>query len=182
MEEIKIMDTENNFKQILIHLGEDPEREGLKETPKRYIKFLEEFLSPPEYTFTTFDSEGYDEMIIESEISFQSLCEHHCAPFFGIGTIAYVPNKKIVGLSKLARCLESFSRRLQNQERITMQVADFINKHLEPRGVAVILKARHTCIEMRGVRKSGVWTTTSCLKGCFKEDLNCRNEFLQLAK
>jgi GTP cyclohydrolase I len=176
------MDIKNNFKQILIHLGEDPEREGLKETPKRYIKFLEEFLSPPEYTFTTFDSEGYDEMIIESEIPFQSLCEHHCAPFWGTGAIAYVPNKKIVGLSKLARCLESFSRRLQNQERITMQVANFINEHLEPKGVAVLLKARHTCMEMRGVRKSGVWTTTSCLKGCFKEDLNCRNEFLQLVK
>jgi GTP cyclohydrolase I len=176
------MDTENNFKQILIHLGENPEREGLKETPKRYIKFLEEFLSPPEYTFTTFDSEGYDEMIIESEIPFQSLCEHHCAPFWGTGAIAYIPNKKIVGLSKLARCLESFSRRLQNQERITMQVANFVNEHLEPKGVAVLLKARHTCMEMRGVRKSGVWTTTSCLKGCFKEDLNCRNEFLQLVK
>lgn len=176
------MDIENNFKQILTHLGENPEREGLKETPKRYIKFLEEFLSPPEYTFTTFDSEGYDEMIIESEIPFQSLCEHHCAPFWGVGAIAYVPNKKIVGLSKLARCLESFSRRLQNQERITMQVADFINENLEPKGVAVLLKARHSCMEMRGVRKSGVWTTTSCLKGCFKEDLNCRNEFLQLVK
>lgn len=176
------MDIENNFKQILTHLGENPEREGLKETPKRYIKFLEEFLSPPEYTFTVFDSEGYDEMIIESEIPFQSLCEHHCSPFWGVGAIAYVPNKKIVGLSKLARCLESFSRRLQNQERITMQVADFINEHLEPKGVAVLLKARHTCMEMRGVRKGGVWTTTSCLKGCFREDLNCRNEFLQLVK
>lgn len=176
------MDIENNFKQILVHLGENPEREGLKETPKRYIKFLEEFLSPPEYNFTTFDSEGYDEMIIESEIQFQSLCEHHCAPFWGFGAIAYVPNNKIVGLSKLARCLESFSRRFQNQERITMQVADFINEHLEPKGVAVLLKARHTCMEMRGVKKSGVWTTTSCLKGCFKDDLNCRNEFLQLVK
>lgn len=176
------MDTENHFKQILLHLGEDPDREGLKETPKRYIKFLEEFLSPPQYNFTTFDAEGYDEMIIESEIPFQSLCEHHCAPFWGIGTIAYIPNKKIVGLSKLARCLEAFSRRLQNQERITMQVADFIESQLEPKGVAVLLKARHTCMEMRGVRKSGVWTTTSCLRGCFKEDFNCRNEFLQLAK
>lgn len=176
------MNAEKNFEEILTHLGEDPSREGLKETPKRYIKFLEEFLSPPEYNFTVFDSEGYDEMIIESDISFQSLCEHHCAPFWGFGTIAYVPDKKIVGLSKLARCLESFSRKLQNQERITMQVADFIEKKLQPKGVAVLLKARHTCMEMRGVRKSGIWTTTSCLRGCFKNDLNCRNEFLQLSK
>ena len=173
---------EENFKEILIGLGENPEREGLKETPKRYVKFLQEFLSPPEYSFTMFDSEGYDEMIIESNIPFQSLCEHHCAPFWGIGAIAYIPDKKIVGLSKLARCLESFSRRLQNQERITMQVADFVNEKLEPRGVAVLIKARHTCMEMRGVRKSDIWTTTSCLKGVFKEDMNCRNEFLQLVK
>ncbi len=176
------MNAEKNFKEILSSLGEDVDREGLKETPKRYIKFLKEFLSPPEYNFTTFDSEGYDEMIIESDISFQSLCEHHCAPFWGFGTIAYVPDKKIVGLSKLARCLESFSRRFQNQERITMQVADFINEKLNPKGVAVLLKARHSCMEMRGVRKNEVWTTTSCLKGCFKDDLNCRNEFLQLSK
>lgn len=176
------MNAEKNFEEILSSLGEDVNREGLRETPKRYIKFLKEFLSPPEYAFTTFDSEGYDEMIIESEISFQSLCEHHCAPFWGFGIIAYVPDKKIVGLSKLARCLESFSRRLQNQERITMQVADFINQELNPKGVAVLLKARHSCMEMRGVRKSGVWTTTSCLKGCFRDDLNCRNEFLQLSK
>ena len=176
------MNAEKNFKEILSSLGEDVDREGLKETPKRYIKFLKEFLSPPEYNFTTFDSEGYDEMIIESDISFQSLCEHHCAPSWGFGTIAYVPDKKIVGLSKLARCLESFSRRFQNQERITMQVADFINEKLNPKGVAVLLKARHSCMEMRGVRKNEVWTTTSCLKGCFKDDLNCRNEFLQLSK
>lgn len=102
--------------------------------------------------------------------------------FWGTAAIAYIPDKKIVGLSKLARCLETFSRRLQNQERITMQVADFIQENLSPKGVAVTLKARHTCMEMRGVRKDGVWTTTSCLKGVFKEDLNCRNEFLQLIK
>lgn len=176
------MNAEKNFKEILTYLGENPDREGLKETPKRYIKFLNEFLSPPEYNFTVFDSEGYDEMIIETEVPFQSLCEHHCAPFWGFGTIAYVPDKKIVGLSKLARCLESFSRRFQNQERITMQVANFIEEKLQPKGVAVLLKARHTCMEMRGVKKSGIWTTTSCLKGCFKNDLNCRNEFLQLSK
>lgn len=172
---------EEKFKDILVGLNQDVSKEGLLDTPKRYIKFLEEFLSPPEFNFTIFDSEGYDEMIIESNIPFQSLCEHHCSPFWGHGTIAYIPDKKIVGLSKLARSLEFYSRRLQNQERITKQVADFIDKELQPKGVAVLLKARHTCMEMRGVRKSGVWTTTSFLKGVFREDLNCRNEFLQLS-
>lgn len=176
------MDTKEIIKSLLTKLGENPEREGLKETPQRYSLFLKEFLSPPKFNFTTFDSEGYDEMIIESKISFQSLCEHHLAPFFGEGIIAYIPNKKIAGLSKLARVLETFSRRLQNQERITKQVADFLEQELEPKGVAVLLSARHLCMEMRGIRKSGILTTTSCLKGVFKKDLNCRNEFLQLIK
>ena len=135
------MDIENNFREILLNLGENPNREGLKETPKRYIKFLREFLNPPKFKFTTFSSEGYDEMIVESNIPFQSLCEHHCAPFFGYATIAYIPDKKIVGLSKLPRCLEHFSRKFQNQERITQQVADFINEKLTPKGVGVLLKA-----------------------------------------
>ena len=121
---------ENNVKQILEGLGQDINREGLKDTPKRYIKFLKEFLSPPEWSCTSFDSEGYDQMIIQSNIPFYSLCEHHIAPFFGIGAIAYIPNKRIVGLSKLARTLETYSRRLQNQERITQQVAEFLQEQL----------------------------------------------------
>lgn len=171
-------DIDDNITRVLQYFGEDVEREGLKETPKRYIKFLKEFLNPPEWNCTTFEGEGYDEMIIQTGIPFHSLCEHHIAPFFGYGTIAYIPNKRIVGLSKLARTLETFARRLQNQERITTQVADFLMEKLEPRGVAVQLTAKHMCMEMRGVKKHNTWTTTTKLTGRFKEDNSVRMEFL----
>jgi GTP cyclohydrolase I len=173
---------ERVVKYIIEAIDDNPNREGLKDTPKRYIKFLKEFTNPPDFNFTTFDSEGYDEMIVQTNIPFHSLCEHHIAPFFGVGHIAYIPNKKIVGLSKLARTLETYSRRLQNQERITQQVADFLEKELNPLGVAVVLKAKHMCMEMRGVKKHDTWTTTSKMSGAFKEDLNARNEFLNLIK
>jgi len=173
---------EDNIKKIIEQIDNDASREGLKDTPKRYLKFLKEFTSPPEFNFTTFDSEGYDEMIIQTNIPFYSLCEHHIAPFFGYATVGYIPNKKIVGLSKLARTVEWFSRRLQNQERITTQVANEIQKQLEPQGVAVVLKAKHLCMEMRGVKKHNTWTTTSKMIGAFKNDLNARNEFLNLIK
>lgn len=172
---------EENVKQI-ISLFDDPDREGLKDTPKRYIKFLTEFLNPPQWECTTFDAEGYDEMVIQSNIPFNSLCEHHLAAFHGVGHIAYIPDKKIVGLSKLARTLETYSRRFQNQERITNQVAEFLHEQLQPKGVAVVLKAHHTCMSMRGVKKHDTWTTTSKMTGLFKDDLNCRNEFLNLIK
>ena len=171
---------EENVVRLLEYFGEDTNREGLQDTPKRYINFFKEFLSPPKWNCTTFESEGYDEMIVQSNIPFQSLCEHHIAPFFGHGTIAYIPKKRIVGLSKLARTLETFSRRLQNQERITKQVAEFLEKELEPLGIAVILKAKHMCMEMRGVKKHNTWTTTSTMKGIFKEDSKARNEIIQL--
>lgn len=173
---------EQNIKEFLEYLGEDSNREGLLDTPKRYVKFFKEFLSPPEYNFTTFASEGYDEMIVQTNIPFHSLCEHHVAPFFGEGHIAYIPDKKIVGLSKLARTLDKFSRRLQNQERITNQVAEYLQQELNPIGVGVVLKAKHMCMEMRGVKKHNTWTTTSKLIGAFKEDINTRNEFLKLIK
>lgn len=175
-------DIEDNVRRILQYIGEDTNREGLKETPKRYIKFLKEFCTPPEFNFTVFDSEKMDEMIIQSNIPFHSLCEHHLLNFFGVGTIAYIPNGKIVGLSKLARSLEYFSRGLQNQERITTQVAEYLQEKLKPEGVAVVLKARHSCMEIRGVKKHDTWTTTSKMLGVFKDDLNCRNEFLNLVK
>lgn len=175
-------EAEKNVAELLKHFGEDIQREGLQETPKRYIKFFKEFLNPPEWNCTTFDSEGYDEMIIQTNIPFYSLCEHHIAPFFGYGHIAYIPNKKIVGLSKLARTLETYARRLQNQERITTQVAEFLHDKLDPKGVAVVLKAKHMCMEMRGVKKHDTWTTTSKLVGIFKNDLDARNEFLNLIK
>ena len=173
---------EDNVTRLLQYFGEDVKREGLLETPKRFVKFFTEFLNPPKWECTTFEGEGYDEMIIQTNIPFHSLCEHHIAPFFGTGTIAYVPNKKIVGLSKLARTLETFARRLQNQERITMQVADFLWKELEPKGVAVQLTAKHLCMEMRGVKKHDTYTTTTKLLGCFKTKASARNEFLNAIK
>jgi len=173
---------EDNVLRLLQYFGEDPQRDGLKETPKRFIKFYKEFLNPPKWNCTTFEAETYDEMIVQTNIPFHSLCEHHIAPFFGTGTIAYIPNKRIVGLSKLSRTLETFSRRLQNQERITSQVAEFLQNELNPIGVAVQLTAKHMCMEMRGVKKHDTYTTTTKLIGAFKDDLNCRQEFLQAIK
>lgn len=173
---------EDNFKRILQYLGEDPEREGLKDTPKRYIKFMKEFLQPKEFNFTTFDAEGSDEMIVQTNIPFYSLCEHHTAPFFGVAHVSYIPNGKIVGLSKLARTVDMFANRFQNQERITTQIAEKIQSELDPLGVAVVLKAQHLCMCMRGVKKHDTWTTTSKMIGAFKNDLNARNEFLNLIK
>ena len=171
-----------HFQQILSQLGEDTEREGLKETPKRYIKFMKEFLEPKEFNFTCFDAEGSDEMILQTNIPFYSLCEHHTAPFFGIANIAYIPNDKIVGLSKLARCVDLYANKFQNQERITTQIAERLMKELNPKGVAVTLKAQHLCMCMRGVKKHDTWTMTSKMIGVFKDDEKCRNEFLNLIK
>lgn len=171
-----------HFQQILKQLGEDISREGLIETPKRYIKFMREFLETKEFNFTSFDAEKTDEIVIQTNIPFYSLCEHHTAPFFGVANVAYIPNEKIVGLSKLSRTIDLYASRFQNQERITTQVAERINKELNPKGVAVTLKAQHLCMSMRGVKKHDTWTMTSKMIGVFKDDLNCRNEFLSLIK
>lgn len=169
-------------KIILKAMGEDVTREGLIDTPKRYIKFLKEFCSPEEFNMTTFENEGSkDQMIIVADIPFSSICEHHLAPFVGVAHIAYIPNEKIVGLSKLPRTLDHFARRPQNQERITHEVAKYLMEKLQPKGVAVILKAKHMCVSMRGVKKDNCITTTSAMEGCFNE-LNCRQEFLNLIK
>lgn len=166
--------------QLLPLIDENPSREGLRETPARFEKFLKEFLKPEPFKLTVFENEGYDEMVLQTDIPFFSICEHHLVPFFGTGSIAYIPNKKIVGLSKLARTLDHFSRRLQNQERITVEVANFLQEALEPKGVGVVLRARHLCMEMRGVEKPGTFTTTSCVKGNFKSRPETRAEFLRL--
>ncbi len=168
------------IEEMLPLIDEDHSREGLQDTPKRYAKFLEEFLEEKPFDCTTFDSEGYDEMVVQSTIPFFSICEHHLVPFFGHATIAYIPNDKIVGLSKLARTLTYFSHRLQNQERITRQVADFLDEKLQPKGVGVILTARHLCMEMRGVEKPGTQSTTSYLKGAFRTHPSTRAEFLNI--
>jgi GTP cyclohydrolase I len=169
-------------KTLLQGIGQDVNREGLLETPKRYVKFLKEFCSPPPFNMTTFENEGNNEMIVVSNIPFFSLCEHHLAPFFGIASIAYIPNDKIVGLSKLPRTLDYFCRKPQNQERITNEVASYLMEKLQPKGVAVVLKARHLCVEMRGVQKHDCYTTTSAMKGVFYDELNTRQEFLNLIK
>ena len=167
---------------ILKFLGEDLNREGLKETPKRFLKFLLEFTHPEPFKFTCFKNEGIDEMIIVKDIKFASLCEHHILPFMGVGHIAYVPNKKIVGISKIPRTLEYFSRGLMNQERITENVAEFLMKELEPKGVAVTLSAMHTCMAIRGIQKPDALTVTSSMKGVFLTNQSCREEFLNLIK
>lgn len=178
-EKIGAEELEDNAARIIQYF-DDGNRPGMVDTPRRYIKFLNEFLHPPEFNFTTFDSEGADEMILVKNIPFFSLCEHHLAPFFGTAAIGYIPNETtIAGLSKLPRVLETFCRRFQNQERITTQVAEYLNEKLSPRGVAVTLTARHLCMEMRGVKKHDTWTTTSKVMGVFKTDEKARAEFLQ---
>ena len=143
---------EDLVRELLKELGEDPTREGLQDTPRRYVKFLREFLNPPAFNFTTFTNEGNDQMVVQGPIPFYSLCEHHMAPFFGHAFVAYIPDKKLVGLSKLARCVDLYANRLQNQERITTQVAARLQEELEPHGVAVLMRAQHLCMEMRGVK------------------------------
>ncbi len=178
-EETSDRDVQDHMARV-IQSFDDINREGLQDTPRRYIKFLSEFLSPPKWNCTTFDAEGYDNMIVQTNIPFYSLCEHHLAPFFGHGHIAYIPNKRIVGLSKLARTLETFSRRFQNQERITNQVCDFLMEELDPLGVAVVLEAEHLCMAMRGVKNPNTKTRTSKLTGVFEKQAETRAEFLAL--
>jgi GTP cyclohydrolase I len=166
-------------RSILTLHGHDPKREGLQRTPERVAKFWAEFLSPrPLCPLTTFDAEGTDEMVVQRAVPFFSLCEHHMLPFFGTATIGYVPATRIVGLSKIPRVVHHFARGLQNQERLAQQIANCLSETLTPRGVGVILHARHLCMEMRGVQIAGTVTTTSALRGVFFDDPRCRREFL----
>lgn len=168
---------------LLRFIGEDVEREGLVETPRRYVKALEEMTEAPDFRATSFDGDGIDEMVIQDNIPFYSLCEHHLLPFHGEATIAYVPNGRIIGLSKLARCLDKHARRLQNQERLTQGVADSLHTALRnPKGVAVVTRARHMCMEARGIKKAGSYTTTSALRGVFMDKAEARSELLNLIK
>ncbi len=161
---------------------DDIKREGLQETPERWAKMFLDLTSGHTFNMTTFKNEGTDEMVAEVGIPFYSLCEHHLAPFFGTAVVAYIPDKRIVGISKLCRTVDHFARRLQVQERMTMQIADMLQEKLAPRGVAVMLRARHMCQEMRGVRKSGVETVSTCLKGVFLEQPATRQEFMDIAR
>ncbi len=175
---------EQLIKELLKEIGENPEREGLSETPRRVAKSFEKlfggYQKDPDQTLTQFDGEDYDEMIICKNIDFYSNCEHHMQPFFGRVSIGYIPDKKIIGLSKLPRIVEIYSRRLQNQERLTMQIADCLNKLLKPKGVGVVIEARHLCMMSRGVEKQNATMTTSSCTGLFKHNSKTRSEFLRL--
>lgn len=174
-----------NVLNILTEIGEDPDRQGLKRTPERVAKAYE-FLTQgykqdvEEILNKAIFEEKYDEMVIVKDIDFYSMCEHHLLPFFGKVHIAYIPNKKIVGLSKMPRIVDVFSRRLQVQERMTQEICDTIEKYLSPRGVAVVCEGYHMCMMMRGVQKQNSITTTSAMHGIFKEDSRTRTEFLNL--
>ena len=172
--------------EILIRwIGEDPEREGLKSTPKRVVRAYKEYFQgykedPAKHLTKTFtEIEDYDDMIIEKDISIRSHCEHHMAPIIGVAHVAYIPSKKVVGLSKLARVVEAFSKRLQTQERLTMQIAKTIMYVLQPRGVAVTIDAIHQCMTSRGIKKEKTTTITNYFLGAFKEDLGFQNRYLR---
>ena len=178
-------EAEEALKTILTWLGEDPNREGLLETPKRVMKAYKEYFSgykvdPDKILDKTFgDVDGYDDMVIQKNISIQSHCEHHMAPIIGKAHVAYIPKERVVGLSKLARVVEVFSKRLQTQERLTMQVAKTLMESLDAKGVAVTIDSTHQCMTMRGIKKEHASTVTNYYLGQFKEDLSFQNRYLR---
>jgi GTP cyclohydrolase I len=176
------LDAERAVHDLLVALGQDPGRPGLRETPKRVAAAFTELLSPVPFRPTTFpNDEGYDQLILARDIEFSSLCEHHLLPFHGVAHVGYLPGDRIVGLSKLARVVEMFARDLQVQERLTGQIASWLEEELRPVGVGVVLEAEHMCMAIRGVRKPGSRTITSALRGAIRDDARTRQEFLSLA-
>ena len=188
LEKISKEEAEKAIKTILKYVGEDPNREGLIETPKRVIKAFEEYfggylINPDDYLEKTFgDVEGYDDMVIQKNISIHSHCEHHIAPIIGVVHVAYIPSEKVVGLSKLARVVDAYARRLQTQERLTMQVANSIYKGLKSHGSAVSIDAEHQCMTTRGIRKEGATTITNYFTGVFRDSQNLQKRFLTYIK
>ena len=178
-------EAEEAFVKILKWIGEDPSREGLLETPKRGAKAFREYFKgykedPKEILSKTFgDVDGYDDMVVQKNISVQSHCEHHMAPIIGVAHVAYIPKDRVVGLSKLARVVEVFSKRLQTQERLTMQIASTIMDSLDAKGVAVSIDSTHQCMTMRGIKKEQATTVTNYYLGKFKEDLSYQNRYLR---
>ncbi len=179
--------TEELHRELLRRIGEDPSRDGLLRTPERMEKSMAYLTrgygqTVEEVLHNALFDVDYDEMVIVKDIEFYSLCEHHLLPFFGKAHVAYVPQGKVIGLSKIARLVDVFARRLQVQERLTRQVAESIDEAIHPQGVAVILEGQHLCMMMRGVEKQSSWTTTSAMLGVFKTQLQTRNEFLSLIR
>ena len=178
-------EAEEAFKTILAWMGEDPNREGLLETPKRVVKAFKEYFKgynedPNQILDKTFgDVDGYDDMVIQKNISVQSHCEHHMAPIIGKAHVAYIPKNRVVGLSKLARVVEVFSKRLQTQERLTMQIANTLMQSLDAKGVAVTIDSTHQCMTMRGIKKEQATTVTNYYLGQFKDDLSYQNRYLR---
>ena len=178
-------EAEEAFVKILKWIGEDPSREGLLETPKRVTKAFREYFKgykedPKEILSKTFgDVDGYDDMVVQKNVSVQSHCEHHMAPIIGVAHVAYIPKDRVVGLSKLARVVEVFSKRLQTQERLTMQIAKTIMESLDAKGVAVSIDSTHQCMTMRGIKKEQATTVTNYYLGKFKEDLSYQNRYLR---
>ena len=183
--EVTDKQAEEAFKTILTWIGEDPNREGLLETPKRVVKAFKEYfkgyhLDANTDLLKTFgDIEGYDDMVVEKNITFESHCEHHMAPIIGKAHVAYIPKDRVVCLSKLARVVEVFSKRLQTQERLTMQIANTLMESLDAKGVAVTIDSTHQCMTMRGIKKEKATTVTNYYLGSFKEDLSFQNRYLR---
>lgn len=179
--QVDLAAAERAVSDLLIALGKDPDSEHLSDTPRRVAKSYAELLSPPEFDLTTFpNDEGYDELVLARSIPVQSLCEHHLLPFRGVAHVGYLPGKRILGLSKLARVVELFARDLQVQERLTKQVADWLQDRLDPQGVGVVIEAEHLCMSLRGVRAVGANTVTSSLHGLLRDNPTSRQEFLAL--
>jgi GTP cyclohydrolase I len=177
---------EKTIIQILQHLGENPNRDGLKDTPHRVVKSWGEiyggYQQDPKKLFTIFPADGYDQIIFLKDIELYSMCEHHMLPFFGKAFVAYLPDKKIIGISKLARLVDIFARRLQIQERIGQQVTDCLMEMLQPKGAACIIEATHMCMRMRGCNKQNTVMGTSSVQGIFKDDPTVKSELMQLYK
>ncbi len=180
---IDLAAAEEAARALLVALGTDMGKEGIAETPRRVAAAYAELLTPVPFVATTFpNEEGYDELVLARDIPFHSLCMHHMLPFHGVAHVAYLPGERIIGLSKLARVVESYARDLQVQERMTTQVADWLEETLSPRGVGVVLEAEHTCMSLRGVKSSGSRTVTSALRGMLRDDARTRGEFLALVR
>jgi GTP cyclohydrolase I len=180
---IDLAGAESAARDLLVALGADVEAESLRDTPRRVAATYAELLTPQPFALTTFpNDEGYDELVIARGIPFHSLCEHHMLPFHGVAHVAYLPGERILGLSKLARVVDLFARGLQVQERLTTQIAGWLDDRLAPKGIGVVLEAEHLCMTLRGVQKPGTLTVTSALRGLVRDDARTRQEFLSLTR